>query len=314
MKQRNVRLSNEEYQQKLDEYKVIEWVLVSDYEGGKKPVSLLHKGCGQVSTYPSAANVFRTKNCRFCDPTKFKKSSEHIEKDLKKLGLELVGNYVNDRTPVAIKYPCGHIHTKTTTQVKQGSGLRCLLCEPRTPQARTPLKQVNEQLLSAEFGRFEIVGEYAGVTNKTDIKCLDCGHVEIGITPEAILKRAGGCQLCGKLQNTESVNHRFVKRILFDLGLIFTTEKTFDGLVSERGFPYRFDFYLPEHNLLIEYDGKYHDQLEYYEVADRVKDKFCADNNIRILRIDWKDKGIIQKILSNIKCNDYPVREYTVSD
>lgn len=310
---RNTKLSNEEYQQKLDEYKVVEWVLVSNYLGKDKPITLLHKGCGREVEHPSASNVFRVKNCRLCSPENFKKSHDQVAEDLLKIGLKLHGKYIDDRTSVAIEYPCGHVHTKTTTQVKQGSGVRCLLCEPRTPQTRLPLESVNQSLKDAEFGSFRVIGDYSGVSNPTDIECLECGFVEYEARPYDILKRVGGCQICGKLQSTESVNHRFIKRVLYDLGLKFVSEKTFDGLVSEKGFKFRFDFYLTEHKLLIEYDGKYHEN-EYHKYTDPLKDKFCIQNGYKLLRISCDEKGIIHKILSSIKCNDYPEKEYTVSD
>ena len=59
-----------------------------------------------------------------------------------------------------------------------------------------------------------------------------------------------------------------------------------------------FDFYLPRQNICIEYDGKQHFEPFYlwgekaFEITkrtDKIKNKYCEDNNIKLLRIPyWK--------------------------
>lgn len=58
-----------------------------------------------------------------------------------------------------------------------------------------------------------------------------------------------------------------------------------------------FDFFLPEHNLCIEYDGKQHYQpidyfggdemLAYQQLHDKIKNNYCKQNNIKLLRIPY---------------------------
>jgi hypothetical protein len=60
--------------------------------------------------------------------------------------------------------------------------------------------------------------------------------------------------------------------------------------------PLRFDFYLPEQNTLIEYDGephfvkrgKYGEKFENRQQNDKIKNQFCKDNNIKLIRIHYK--------------------------
>lgn len=70
------------------------------------------------------------------------------------------------------------------------------------------------------------------------------------------------------------------------------------------------DFYLPKFNLAIEYDGKHHRKhpdmdrhaVKQQQYKDRLKDKWCAKNGIKMIRIK-KVKGIeklICKILDEI--------------
>lgn len=64
-----------------------------------------------------------------------------------------------------------------------------------------------------------------------------------------------------------------------------------------------FDFYLPKYNLIIEFDGEQHfkigkfsksvevNQRKFNQVIinDRIKNKYCCDKNINLLRLDYKD-------------------------
>ena len=68
-----------------------------------------------------------------------------------------------------------------------------------------------------------------------------------------------------------------------------------------------FDFYLPIENILIEYDGKQHyepvnfrgcsdeqAQKTYLDSKqnDKLKNKYCVDNNIQLIRIPYIIKNI----------------------
>lgn len=60
--------------------------------------------------------------------------------------------------------------------------------------------------------------------------------------------------------------------------------------VSFRGFgiaamPYRFDFYLPQFNLIIEYDGAHHLKEKVHE-RDVLKNNFCKTNHIKLVRLN----------------------------
>lgn len=61
--------------------------------------------------------------------------------------------------------------------------------------------------------------------------------------------------------------------------------------VCFRGFSKRFDFYFPEFQLIIEYDGSTHDNPEAQEI-DKYKDLFCKINGLRMQRYNkkhWND-------------------------
>lgn len=71
----------------------------------------------------------------------------------------------------------------------------------------------------------------------------------------------------------------------------------------------RFDFYLPDHNTCIEYDGIQHFKIiEYFggrsgfmkqKHRDKIKNNYCKENNIKLLRISYNDFNNINNILKN---------------
>jgi len=77
-------------------------------------------------------------------------------------------------------------------------------------------------------------------------------------------------------------------------------QKTFDSCRSVYVLP--FDFYLPEQNICIEYDGEQHYKVIKYwggengflmrQKRDKIKTDYCKDNNIKLIRIRYDDNLI----------------------
>ena len=65
------------------------------------------------------------------------------------------------------------------------------------------------------------------------------------------------------------------------------------------------DFYLPDKNVVIEYDGKQHyfnndhKLLKEQQYKDWVKNTWCKKNNIRLLRISYLQQSNYEKIITN---------------
>lgn len=105
-----------------------------------------------------------------------------------------------------------------------------------------------------------------------------------------------------------------LRYIFQHLSINFETQKSFDDLVSPKGRKLLFDFYLPDYNILIEYDGIQHykntwnipeEDWEYYCECDKIKNRYCQNSNINLVRIpytdfDKMDTEYIKDILKNI--------------
>lgn len=91
-----------------------------------------------------------------------------------------------------------------------------------------------------------------------------------------------------------------ISSILKNMSINFNTQKKFDDCRSENGSLLKFDFYLPDYNLLIEYDGEQHyvgwwnasdinGNLESIRARDNIKNEYCLKNNIHLARIPYYD-------------------------
>jgi hypothetical protein len=77
--------------------------------------------------------------------------------------------------------------------------------------------------------------------------------------------------------------------------------------------PLPFDFYLPDYNILIEYDGRQHfevvgiwggiEELERRKFNDKIKNKYCIKNGIPLLRISHLEDV-------DSKLNDFLIKHY----
>lgn len=87
-------------------------------------------------------------------------------------------------------------------------------------------------------------------------------------------------------------------------------EKTFEDCINPKtNYRLRFDFYLPDYNCCIEYDGEQHykevsicgDSLEDRQYRDRLKDEYCLKKHIHLIRIPfWDRKKINEQYIYNL--------------
>ncbi|MGL5714545.1 MAG: hypothetical protein ACRCX2_16110 [Paraclostridium sp.] len=187
-------------------------------------------------------------------------------------------------------------------------------CIPRDKK-KERAEYLDLELRGKKFGKLTIVKYIpdaikSGVTSKGKsrtiggFKCkCDCGTTKI-IRTQSILN--GTSLSCGCLKRskgeTKIYNYLKSKKIKFE------TEKTFTDLRFPGGGIPRFDFYIKSLNLIIEFDGEHHFKpirksrkaKAYFlkvKINDSIKDKYCIEHNLRILRIPYWDMNTIETIL-----------------
>lgn len=130
-------------------------------------------------------------------------------------------------------------------------------------------------------------------------KC-ECGNNNVEVRGCDLT--SGHCKSCGCLSSKGNFK---ISQILLDNNYIFEREKTFDNCINPKtGHKLRFDFYLPDYNCCIEYDGEQHykeydfcrDSLEERQERDNIKNQYCENNSIKLIRIPYWDYNKITNI------------------
>lgn len=143
-------------------------------------------------------------------------------------------------------------------------------------------------------------------TIKVWIKCQkDETHKDYEVTCNNF-NHGSRCPECN-----ESHGEREIRRYLNTYNIDFIPQKEFSDLVGVKKGNLSYDFYLLEYNLLIEYQGQYHDgtvpnqsEEDYLKQQehDRRKREYAEQNGIRLLEIWYWDFDNIEAILNkNIK-------------
>ncbi|XZH99805.1 hypothetical protein ACSXEK_16500 (plasmid) [Clostridium perfringens] len=145
---------------------------------------------------------------------------------------------------------------------------------------------------------YQILSPYIGAMDKILID-FNCGHKPNWIIPSS-LKRNHGCPICD-----ESKGEKYVRIYLENNNIDFIQEYRFEDCRYKYTLP--FDFYIPDNNLIIEFDGEQHFEVNGYfggekefkdiKIRDKIKNNYCEDNGINLLRIPYWELDSVEDIL-----------------
>lgn len=159
---------------------------------------------------------------------------------------------------------------------------------------------------------YTLLSEYNGTENKVLIK-HECGFIW-KVKPHSLIQKINNGYLgCPKCNHKQSKGELRISNCLKNKNILYIQEQSFEWQTNKR---YRYDFYLPDYNLVIEYMGKqhyeeiafFHDTLQERQEHDEIKRVEAINNNLHYLAISYKDYNNIETIL-NDWFNDYPARE-----
>lgn len=146
-------------------------------------------------------------------------------------------------------------------------------------------------LVGKKFGKLMVIKRVGSKDHKSFWECLcDCGKT-CCVLGESLVR--GNTESCGCLQ---SRGENMIEKFLNKHHIEYQRQKCFIGCKDINYLP--FDFYIPSHNLAIEFDGifhykvfeEYHNDLEGQQRHDAIKDKYCEENGIVLLRIPYWEK------------------------
>lgn len=149
---------------------------------------------------------------------------------------------------------------------------------------------------------------YKNAVTKVTVVCKQ--HGPFFVTPDKHLTGIG----CPKCSNTMSCGERKIQNYLMKCGIKFTREKSFPDLIGRTpNSRLRYDFFLPDYNVLVEYDGQHHfspirikgrlttaQSIEKHRATkrnDKKKNRYAAKKGIALLRIKYTEFSLTEVVL-----------------
>lgn len=268
-------------------------LLSKEYINGKATLLI---ECSNGHVYESFWNNFQQgKRCPICAKinraNKRRLDFEDVKMYINSFGYELLDEeYKNAHTKLNIKCDKGHIYRATFGKFK--GGRRCPICNNPTHDykyIKDCIEKVGYELLSEE---------YLNSYTKIKIMC-DEGHVYK--TTWNVFRQGSRCPICNK----ESKGENKVADLLSKYNIEYERQYKYEDCAFYKLLP--FDFYIPKYNTLIEYDGEEHykiikfwggfDKFIDRKIRDTVKNEYCKNNNIKLIRIPYWDFDNIEDIL-----------------
>jgi very-short-patch-repair endonuclease len=187
-------------------------------------------------------------------------------------------------------------------------GFGCPSCSNKKPHTLETFIEKAENIHSKRY-------DYS----KVDFQTIDCRMTVICRIHGSFIVKARdhihgsktGCPTC-----CLSKGEVAIADTLSQLKIEYVSQKVFSGIKA------RFDFYLPQYNMCIEFDGAQHfysrhtrhhfsetekvDEFKKIQQRDQNKNTYCLNNDILLLRISYLQLHTIKSILNEIFYNTAP--------
>lgn len=275
------------------------YIIIGEYINTRSKIEILHKVCNNIFIQNRDKHIGRKQGCPICfgkhrltkeilqERSNIKYNKEYI----------ILGDYINSSTPILIRHKiCGSEYLQIPNNHLRDR--KCFKCYG------TPKKSNNEfQMASNKTHNNEyiLISNYIGSNDIVTLKHKVCNK-EFDIIAFSHIK-GGKCKYCTNSKGENSINN-----FLLENKINFIKGKSFDGCKFKNKL--RFDFYLPDNNMCIEYDGVQHfEPIEYFggkdslisnRIKDEIKNKWCSDNSVKLLRISYREniEDILKKLFN----------------
>lgn len=182
-----------------------------------------------------------------------------------------------------------------------------LTAKSSCPRCCNNIKHTNESFIEKAISIHGNKYDYSKINyinNSIKLIIICPIHGEFSQSAKGHINSKNGCPKC-----KTSKGELLIKSILEQNNIKFEEQKKFENCKNKRLLP--FDFYLPNHNTLIEFDGEQHFKsvkswggkqgLTQIQLHDSIKNQFAIDNNIKLIRFKYNDTiEFITETINNI--------------
>lgn len=287
-------------------------LLSIEYINNQIPLNIQCK-CGEI--FHPNYNSFRGGQieCPQCSKKKvaqqYLKTNEQFLKEVEKLTRNeyvFLEEYKGNKVKIKVRHNCDKCNSyeyKVSPSDFLGKK-RCPKCAGNLPYTDEEFK---EKIYSLVKNEYAIIGEYKTAITKIKIKHNICG-CEYEVTPNSFLN-GHRCIICNESKGEQAIRHYCEKE-----NVPFKAQYIFEDLIGVGGGLLKFDFAIFDDKeqlklkYLIEYDGKQHyewikklmteTKFKSSQYHDQLKNKYCKEHNIKLLRIPYWDFDNIETILN----------------
>ncbi len=205
--------------------------------------------------------------------------------------------YINNSTRVEIVCP---LHS--TFKQTPGSHLFKTGCPGCSNNKKLTTREFVERAISVHGEKYD----YSQTVYKNAFKTIEVICPVHGVfypTPNNHLNGETGCPICNL-----SKGELKIRNYLEERKINFIEEYKFENCKKLNSLP--FDFYLPLHNVCIEYDGEQHfkpikffggkKMFKVIKENDLIKTNYCREEKIVLVRVSYLDYEKTEEILNNL--------------
>ena len=302
-------LSQEEFLKRVTKNYGDKFTVLSKYTRGHEKVLVRHNECGyEWNVDPWNLLKKAIKVCPMCN-NRWQRSTEDFKREMFELHgdeYELIDEYISTNKPILMKHKvCERTFPRIPREFKQG--VLCPHC--RRPNYHENTDSFKKRLKDKYKGKYILLSEYKKARTPVSVKCTKCGTVW-ECTPDSLMQ-GHGCPKCVISRGEDKIAEWLDKHK-------FRYECQYSDKRCRYKRALRFDFAVFRENgeilTLIEYDGVHHyrptrfqssmpneqceNNLKDTQIKDEIKNRFCHENNIPLLRISYKQFDKIDDILS----------------
>lgn len=299
----NLKISHDQFLNNVKNKHGNKYIVLEKYISMKNKISIKCTICDNIWTTTSH-NLY-TAGCPNCATIKNSNKKRKSHEDF----IKEVYNLTQDEYSVLDKYTLSNKKIRIQHNSKKCNnykmsiipdsflrGTRCPRCYGNIKKTDIEFKKEVKEISN---NTYKVLDIYKNSTTKMKFKHLDCGNEYY--TNAKMFLRGRRCPYC-KMSSGES----HIKIWLDKNKIQYIPQYKFKDCIYKA--PLLFDFYIKNLNLCIEYQGEQHyiakdcfggnPEFKKQQIRDKIKKKYCQNNNINLLEIHYKDFKNINKILN----------------
>ncbi len=292
-----------------------EYEVLCTYINTETKMTFIHnnESCKNYEFEMTPHSFLSGKRCPKCAGVARKNTELYRQEVFNLVGDEytVLSEYINNRKHIKMRHnddDCDN-HTWLTSP-------NSFLCGCRCPKCYGNIKKTQEEFVHqvyelANYG-YSVLGVYINDSTKLLMRhnSEKCNNFEYDVEPSSFIQ-GSRCPKCKSSKGEKAISEWLDKSNIF-----YKIQYTFEGCRDKLPLPFDFVIFNKENKLilLIEYDGKQHfepvnfggisderakENFEKIKLHDQIKNDYCKQNNIPLLRIPYWEFDNIEEILKN---------------